>query len=50
VAIVARALFSYPESERWNPDADLNNDGRVTLTDLKIVISSLVDPDCRQGG
>jgi hypothetical protein len=46
VSIVARAIFSQPGSKRWNPDADLNDDGRVDLLDLRIVISSLIDRDC----
>jgi len=47
VAVVARALFSQPGSRRWNPAADLNNDQRISLLDLFIVISSLHDRDCR---
>jgi hypothetical protein len=44
---VARALFSEPGEKRWNPVADLNNDERVSLPDLFMVISSLHDRDCR---
>ncbi|GAG10591.1 unnamed protein product, partial [marine sediment metagenome] len=33
--------------KRWNPAADLDQDGDVDLADLKIVITSLLDPDCR---
>jgi hypothetical protein len=51
VAIVARALPSDPDErpKRWNPAADLDGDERVTVLDLKIVVASLLDPDCRRG-
>ena len=47
VSIVARALFSQPGDKRWNPIADLNHDDAVDLGDLKAVIDSLHDEDCR---
>ena len=49
---MTRALPSQrePESKRWNPDADLDGDDMVTVADLMIVVSSLLDRDCRQGG
>jgi len=34
--IMARAFGSYPGHPRWNPDADLNNDGKVDRIDLAI--------------
>ena len=32
---------------KWNPLADLDNDGIVTPFDLALVLDSLHDPDCR---
>jgi hypothetical protein len=47
VAIVARALSSESGDKRWNPVADVNSDGCVSLLDLFRVTSSLHDRDCR---
>jgi DNA-binding beta-propeller fold protein YncE len=47
VEIVARAMPSDPDSRRWNPEADLDNDQDVDRDDFRIVIRALVDPDCR---
>ena len=46
VAIVARALKSEPDDKRWNPEADLNDDGAVDLGDLKAILISLHDDSC----
>ncbi len=48
VAIVARALPSQPGHKRWNPEADLNNDNVVDVGDLRLIQTSLHDPDCRR--
>ena len=44
---VARALRTQPGHPRWDPEADLNNDGRVDRADLAIMLSSLRNPTCR---
>ena len=47
VSVVARAMFSMDGMSKWNPLADLDNDGIVTPFDLALVLDSLHDPDCR---
>ncbi|HEY5624968.1 MAG TPA: dockerin type I domain-containing protein, partial [Dehalococcoidia bacterium] len=47
VSIVARAMPSHPGHKRWNADADLNGDNVVNLADLKLVLLSLHDRDCK---
>jgi hypothetical protein len=47
VSIVARALFTWPGRPRWNPVADIDDDGRVNLHDLFLVVRGLTSPDCR---
>jgi len=44
---VARALWSHPDSPRWNPAADLNGDDFVSFRDFWIVLRSFSDPACR---
>jgi Ca2+-binding EF-hand superfamily protein len=48
IAIVARALFTRPGSRHWNPVADVDHDGKVTLHDLFLVIRSSQDRECRE--
>ena len=45
-ALTLRAFGTRPGDRRWNPDADLNNDGIVGLVDLLIVGRALIDPSC----
>jgi hypothetical protein len=39
--IIGKALFSTPTSRNWNPNCDLNGDGRVDLKDLCLALQSL---------
>lgn len=36
--LVKAAMFSIPGDPNWNPDCDLNGDGKVDVTDLLIAI------------
>jgi hypothetical protein len=40
VAIVARSFGSTPGSSSWNPNADLNFDGKIDMTDIQLVASN----------
>ena len=40
IAIVAKAFGSYPGHPRWNPDADLDGDLRITIHDVYLVIQN----------
>lgn len=44
---LVRALWSRPGSPRWNPAADLNDDGVVNGRDFWILLKSFHDPACR---
>lgn len=50
VSTVATAMPSTPDDRRWNPVADLNADGMVTVADLHIVEDSKDDPACAEQG
>jgi branched-chain amino acid transport system substrate-binding protein len=41
IAIIVGAFRSYPGDPRWNPMADLNQDGKVNPRDLIIVVRNL---------
>jgi len=43
-----RALFTHKGQRHWNPIADVNNDGRVDLRDLFMVVRSLLRPECHE--
>lgn len=47
IMAIGRAMHSTPDSPRWNPDADVNGDHVVGMTDLLIAVNSFTDPDCR---
>ena len=38
ICLIIRALWSSPESPRWNPYCDLNGDGKINLRDICIAI------------
>jgi len=38
--IISLAFGSYPGHPRWNPDADLNHDGKIDLVDLAMGLSN----------
>jgi len=40
IYMVARYFGSYPGHPRWNPDADLNNDGKVDMKDIWTVVKN----------
>jgi probable HAF family extracellular repeat protein len=44
--LVLFAIGSEPGRARWNPDADLNADGRISMRDLQIVLRTLRDSRC----
>jgi hypothetical protein len=44
--LVLFAIGSEPGRARWNPDADLNADGRISMRDLQIVLRTLQDSRC----
>jgi len=37
IGTAAQAFGSYPGHERWNPIADINNDGKVDMKDIGLV-------------
>ncbi|HVP16172.1 MAG TPA: dockerin type I domain-containing protein [candidate division Zixibacteria bacterium] len=39
--VITKALFSTPKSRNWNPNCDLNGDGRVDLKDLCLALQNL---------
>ena len=39
--------MSFPGQRRWDAAADLNDDGRVDLFDLMIVLHDLTNRSCR---
>jgi len=41
LALALLALGSTPGSPRWNPNADLNHDGKVTREDVNIVLQNM---------
>jgi hypothetical protein len=50
LVLVAKALFTQPGHPRWNPDADVNDSGRVDFHDFFRVFQSFFDRDCRPPG
>jgi hypothetical protein len=46
---VAAVLLAWLKN-RYNPNADLNNDGKVNFIDFKLVIKALIKHDCDNDG
>ncbi len=46
IVAVARAMASQAGDRRWNPDADIDQDGIVFVSDLMLVIEGLREQRC----
>jgi hypothetical protein len=38
MVLLIKAFGSYPGQPNWNPNADLNNDGKVDIKDMVLLI------------